>query len=328
MYIVFQIIIYYDDCAGLRIRLNVSILTFRFRAIFFFCGLPDDRRPVAVSIISQKQPELLNSLVVLYNDQEIRTFTACLSPLHFNVSKHFELIQWFELNRILGVDYFIVYNHSTVEYTDYIIDHYVNEGWVKVIQWSVPDNDLHYYGQMAMINDCLYRNKRISRFMLNTDIDEFIAAKRGKGTLQELITALPQGVCEYNMRSSFLITETAGEFAGKESAKELHLDVLLKQSRRGYIFPANVRSKYIANTTCIDTAGIHFNWKYENTKPDFQRYYVMPRDALVFHFRDKPVATQGKEVRETDIYKFQIQLISNARKRWKKIKSEGKIILS
>ena len=305
----------------------MSLFDFRFRAIFFFCGTPDNRRPVAVSVISQKQPELLNSLNVLYNDKEIRTFTVCLSPLHFNVSKHFELIQWLELSKILGVDYFLVYNHSTVGHIDYILNHYANEGWIKVIQWDIPDNDLHYFGQMAMLNDCLFRNKGISKYILNTDIDEFIVARRGVGTLHALITDLPPNICEYNFRSSFLITESIGEYAGKESAKELHLDVLLKLSRREYIFPENVRSKYIANTTCIDTAGIHFNWKYETTDSDFQRYYVMPRDALVFHFRDKPVARKGKEVKETGIYRFQSQLIGNVRKRWQKITREGKVSL-
>ena len=63
-------------------------------------------------------------------------FTAWLSPLHFNVSKHYELIQWFELNRILIVDYFLVYNYSTVEQTDEVLMHDAKEAWEKIIQWG------------------------------------------------------------------------------------------------------------------------------------------------------------------------------------------------
>ena len=266
--------------------------------------------------------------MINYNDQEIRTFTACLSPLHFNTSKHFELIQWFELNKILDVDYFIVYNYSTVGYTDYILNHYANEGWIIVIQWDIPDSDLHYHGQMAMINDCLYRNKKISRFIINTDIDEFIVSTQRKNSLQEFVNEMPAKFCEYNIRSSFLISETDEEFPGKDTAKVLHLDALLKQLRREYIFPENVRSKYIANTTCIDTAGIHFNWKYAATNPDLERYYVMPRDALLFHFRDRPLATHGKEVKETALLEYQNQLITSVRRRWKKINKDGKLILT
>ena len=31
---------------------------------------------------------------------------------------------------------------------------------------------------------------------------------------------------------------------------------------------------------------------------DLKRHYVMPRDALVFHFRDRPLATRGTEVKK------------------------------
>ena len=264
---------------------------------------------------------------IVYNDKEVRNFTICLSPLHFKHSVHYELIQWFELNKILGTEYFFVYNYTTVGHTDYILNHYVKEGWVKVIQWNVPDSDVHYNGQIAMINDCLFRNYNISKFIINTDIDEFIVPRRGINNLTSLMKALPQNYCEYNIRSSFLVSESKHMYEQKKVAKQLHLDVLLKQLRREYIFPKNVRSKYIANTSCVETAGVHFNWKYKSDNEELQKYHVMPQDALLFHYRKEPLAKDVKEVEEKAVYKFHTELINNVKQRWRKISSEGKILL-
>ena len=273
------------------------IFSCRFRPVFF-CPVPNQRKPLFVSIISQKQPELLNSLKVLYNVEETNHFTVCLSPLYFNVSIHYELVQWLELNKILGVNHFFVYNYSTVGNTDVILNHYANEGWLKVIPWHIPNSDLHNYGQMAMINDCLFRNYKSSKYIINTDMDEYIVPRRGIRNLMSLVKEFPSNYCEYNVRSSFLVSQLNTDYDGKEEAKQMHLDVLLKLLRREYIFPKNVRSKYIANTSCIDTAGIHYNWKYRTGDAKLQRYHVMPHDALLFHFRDEPVARNGREVEE------------------------------
>ena len=175
---------------------------------------------------------------------------------------------------------------------------------------------------MAMINDCLFRNRKISRFIINTDIDEYIVPRRGLSTLDELIKELPPNRCEYNFRSSFLVTGPSENFSEKETAKELHLDVLLKLFRRQYIFPQTARSKYIANTTCIDTAGVHLNWKYTIPDVEYQKYHVLTQDALVFHYRKSPLAKDGLEVEEKAMIKFQAHLIENVLKRWQKIKKK------
>ena len=158
-------------------------------------------------------------------------------------------------------------------------------------------------------------------------MDEYIVPRRGIRNLMSLVKEFPSNYCEYNVRSSFLVSQLNTDYDGKEEAKQMHLDVLLKLLRREYIFPKNVRSKYIANTSCIDTAGIRYNWKYRTGDAKLQRYHVMPHDALLFHFRDEPVARNGREVEEKAIYKYHIQLINNVKRRWKKINSEGKITL-
>lgn len=301
-----------------------------FKTVFLFCALPDDQIPVYLSIIPNdprlSKPVRLHRLPVLYQPKELRNFTVCLSPIFFNNSIEYELVQWFEINRLLGVDLFMVYTYSTHPGTDEILSHYEKEGWVKVIPWKLPRHtDLHYYGQNAAINDCLIRNYRISRYMVNIDIDELIVPRKGMTSLNELMTSLPNTHCEYSVRSTFMGAESKAVYEGKQKARELNLNFLLRITRREYIFDKNVRSKYIVNTTCIDTVGIHYCWKYRNGTAETQRYHVMPRDALVFHFRSEPVMKSGKEIEEKAVYKYFKQLIPNAKLRWDKIKAERKI---
>lgn len=291
-----------------------------YKTVFLYCPLPDDNIPVYVSIIPITDPVRLHRLPVMHHPKQLRNFTVCLSPLFFNYSIEYELVQWFEINRLMGAGLFLVYNFTTVGRTDEILTHYEREGWIKVIQWHPPVySDLHYYGQLAMMNDCLFRSYKISKYMVNIDIDELIIPRKGKTTWTELMGSLPHDSCEYSFRSTLMPTESKDVFEGKQRARELNLAFLLRMSRREYIFDKTVRSKYIVNTTCIDTVGIHFCWKYRNGTADTQRYHVTPRDALTYHFRNEPVSKKGKEIEEKAVYKYHKQLIDNAKARWENI---------
>ncbi|XP_045184302.2 beta-1,4-galactosyltransferase galt-1-like [Mercenaria mercenaria] len=297
-----------------------------YKTVFLYCPLPDDNIPHHVSIIPIKKPARLHRLPVMYHPKMLRNFTVCLSPLFFNNSIANELVEWFEINKLMGADLFIVYNHTTFGRTDEILNHYEKEGWIKVIQWQPPVySDLHYFGQVAMMNDCLFRTYKISKYMVNIDIDELIIPRKGKTTWGELMTSFPQNFCEYSFRSTLMPFESKNVFEGKQRARELNLHFLLRMSRREYIFGKTVRSKYIVNTTCIDTVGIHYCWKYRNGTADTQRYHVTPRDSLTYHFRNEPVAKKGKEIEEKAVYKYHTQLIENAKARWEKINAERKL---
>lgn len=65
---------------------------------------------------------------------------------------------------------------------------FISSGLVEVIPWTVsrfvnvsrgwqPEQspgDLHYFGQIAALNDCLYRYMYQSRYVALQDIDELI----------------------------------------------------------------------------------------------------------------------------------------------------------
>ena len=122
-----------------------------------------------------------NTLSQLFN------FTMCLAPL-FKLDQHKQahrLIEWVDINRLLGADYFVVYNCSITTDVDRVLRMYMRDNIMEVVQWPLPINgfleeakigvpEIHYFGQQAALNDCLYRMKFISKYIINTDMDEFI----------------------------------------------------------------------------------------------------------------------------------------------------------
>ena len=58
-----------------------------------------------------------------------------------------------------------------------IIRHYVTSGVMEAVEWRLPFTDVslvHYFGQMAAINDCLYNSQYTSRYVVFHDFDELL----------------------------------------------------------------------------------------------------------------------------------------------------------
>lgn len=82
----------------------------------------------------------------------------------------------------------VIYNTSCGAELDRLLRVYSEEGFVEVVPWpinkhlvpshgwkfSLSGGDLHYFGQQATLNECIYRSMERSRYVLLNDIDEII----------------------------------------------------------------------------------------------------------------------------------------------------------
>ncbi|CAI5692612.1 uncharacterized protein si:zfos-464b6.2 isoform X1 [Oreochromis niloticus] len=114
-------------------------------------------------------------------------FTVCISTM-FDFTNVLQLVQSFEMLQLLGVNRVVVYKTSCSPETQRILDYYTHKGLVEVIPWSLsryvnvsrswlPEHgpgELHYFGQIPALNDCLYRYMYQSRYVALHDIDELI----------------------------------------------------------------------------------------------------------------------------------------------------------
>ena len=100
--------------------------------------------------------------------------------------------QAIETDRILGADKFTLYLHSASPEVLAIIRHYVTSGVMEAIEWRLPFTDaslVHYFGQLAAINDCLYSYQYTSRYVVFHDFDELLLP-RMHDTWNEMLEAI------------------------------------------------------------------------------------------------------------------------------------------
>ncbi|KAM3868375.1 uncharacterized protein ACN63O_008055 [Diretmus argenteus] len=116
------------------------------------------------------------------------TFTVCISNLFGNYNNVLQFVQTMEVYKLLGVQRVVIYNTSCGAELERVLLHYKDEGVLQIVQWPIdhflnpsrgwnfPEHsgDLHYYGQLTTLNDCIYRSMYRSKYLLLNDIDEII----------------------------------------------------------------------------------------------------------------------------------------------------------
>ncbi|XP_048861103.1 beta-1,4-galactosyltransferase galt-1-like [Brienomyrus brachyistius] len=115
-------------------------------------------------------------------------FTVCISNLFGTYNNVLQFVQTLEVYKLLGIQKVVIYNTSCGPDLDKVLQYYREEGTLEIHQWPIDQflnpskgwkfqrdkGDLHYYGQLTTLNDCIYRNMYRSKYLLLNDIDEII----------------------------------------------------------------------------------------------------------------------------------------------------------
>ncbi|CAL8363806.1 unnamed protein product [Merluccius merluccius] len=171
---------------------------FDYGTMDIFCLLPaecPDPSHVAVSVVGAPAEKELRYLEVQnrepISDDFPHDFTICISTM-FDFSNVLQLIQSMEMLRLLGVTKVVVYKTSCNAHTQKVLDYYESTGFMDVIAWPLSSRlnvsrgwqpadspgQLHYFGQIAALNDCMYRYMYLSRYIGLHDIDEIIIPQK------------------------------------------------------------------------------------------------------------------------------------------------------
>ena len=117
---------------------------------------------------------------------------VCVKPIHFDYNKTGELIEFVELNRLLGVAHFTLYNDTMSDEVACVLRRYAANSSsssssssvkVSVLEWKLnvaSQSDIRTEGLFAALNDCLYRNMLRVQYLALIDFDEFIVPKRNR----------------------------------------------------------------------------------------------------------------------------------------------------
>ncbi|XP_045193716.2 uncharacterized protein LOC123549585 isoform X2 [Mercenaria mercenaria] len=303
----------------------------RYNAVLFQCMLPQSvELPTHVSLVSRSCETPMNLLDIQYVRSpyvDKHRFTVCLSPLNFRYNRDYEIIEWVELNRILGADKFIIYNYSSAINVARVLDYYSERGLTEVVQWNLPvgvdtwprENktvEIYYFGQIAALHDCLYRNKGVSEFIVNLDVDEFIIPHGINVTKwSDMLMQLKQDSNVYLFRNTFFKKEWNNvgiEIQNKSLVDKHRLVTLQKLQHETEIFSPRSRSKYFAKADGVFQVMIH-------EVPWMKNAYVPIEIRLLHHYRDWETLDDPPNVKVLDKtvpQKFGQLLIKNVQTVW------------
>uniref|UniRef100_A0A667XBL0 Glycosyltransferase family 92 protein n=1 Tax=Myripristis murdjan TaxID=586833 RepID=A0A667XBL0_9TELE len=116
-------------------------------------------------------------------------FTVCLSNMFNHYDNVLQFVQAMELYRLLGAQRVVIYKNNCSSTMERVLHYYINQvGLVEVLPWPVDAHikvssswlmsespgDLHYYGQIPALNDCVHRYMYQTQYLLLHDPDEVI----------------------------------------------------------------------------------------------------------------------------------------------------------
>ena len=183
-----------------------------YHACYVLCPLPGHKPynskenfiPDFVSIIPISSPNTnITNILPVINSKNGGTGTykvnktdigVCVKPLHSYYNHVVDLIEFIELNMILGVTKFIFYNETMSPDVSCVLNYYKNiHKSVSVMAWNLGEylnsHEIQNRAVLASWNDCVYRNMNEFNYLMTIDIDEYIIPHR-HDNIQEMITHL------------------------------------------------------------------------------------------------------------------------------------------
>ncbi|KAI8435898.1 hypothetical protein MSG28_004090 [Choristoneura fumiferana] len=211
---------------------------------------------------------------------------VCVKPFHYSYARDSWLVEWFELNRLLGASHFYMYNESLSTQVACVLDRYRREGLVTLLQWKLPlvsKVEIRTEGQFAAFNDCLYRSMSSAGWLLVIDVDEVVLPRRER-TLPALLTALRSSYNPPSRAPSAFLFRNAFFYLRWKDDAEAPAPLLTARKTRRWAAPHAIknRSKYALRPTDAVELGNHFIWELA---PGASAVGVPTDRALLHHYR-------------------------------------------
>ncbi|XP_075195552.1 uncharacterized protein LOC142296160 [Anomaloglossus baeobatrachus] len=295
---------------------------FPYETANLLCPSPPDCDYTYISVYTNRTKDL-NQIPMFEISKDLigsfsANFTVCISTFYGKFNNVLQLTQTIEMYKLLGASRVTIYNTSCGDHVDKVLRHYIQEGVVEVIPWPVDkflktskkwkyvdglDSDIGYYGQVASLNDCMYRNMFKSEYVLLNDIDEIIIPVK-YWDWPALMRNLQK---RYPATSVFRFENHAFPSMSQASGFNLwsHIpgDNILQHPYREPSDNLSIKPrKMIMNPRKVTQTLIHSAAKSKGRSTDVSR-----QDAILFHCKKN----RKKEILETDWIKDDIILRYN-----------------
>ncbi|XP_075682367.1 beta-1,4-galactosyltransferase galt-1-like [Rhinoderma darwinii] len=310
----------------LQVKAKIDVLRetfgFPFVTVNLLCESPPECEYVYMSVHTNRSKNLNQVPVFQIQKDHVGSFSdnfsVCISSFYGKYNNVLQVIQAIEMYKLLGASKVTIYNNSCHDKVDKVLRHYIQEGVVDVIQWPIDrflrtstkwkyveglNSDIGYYGQVAALNDCLYRNMYKSEFVLLNDIDEIILPVK-YWDWTSLMKSLQK---QYPNTSVFRFENHVFPSSVKEPGfnpwnQIPGINILQHFYREPGDYMSMKPRKMIVNPLKITQTTIHYVLKGEGYSAD-----VSGRDAILFHCKNK----RNQSIPEKDLIKDEIILRYN-----------------
>lgn len=277
----------------------------RYSACFVMCPLRSNMSiPTTVSVVARLKDSPANMLSVInnfnesiwkqssiYNNAPLGKFGVCVKPLHFEYNKEMPILEFIELNRLMGVDHFTFYNHTIGPQVSCILQDYQSKGIVTLLPWKLPmlsQKEIRTEGLFAALNDCLYRSMYRFSHILLIDLDEYIIPNYND-TIPQLIDYLnhrlnTRSTGSFSFQNAFFYLQWQDDSQVYDFSDPIssNLVTMKKTRRKTKLHPHKQRSKYICRPELVVETGNHFVWEFI---PGHGTLNVPADAAILHHYR-------------------------------------------
>ncbi|XP_076363256.1 beta-1,4-galactosyltransferase galt-1-like [Tachypleus tridentatus] len=289
----------------------------KYSAVYFICHWPRNKPP-PILISLRHNPTSVESTKLSVHIGRQNNFSetennmaVCARPFFGPFNNTLALAEFIAVYIILGVHHFTFYNYQISNETQIFISSLQEQGFqIELLPWSLPHSVIKKtwaYGQLASIQDCIYRNMFDYKYVALVDIDEFIFP-RSHQTLQEMIMSMPVKTwSNLVFRNSFFCNQHPDDIRYPDI--DIPLKTLKRVIREKTIWSPYARSKLIVRPSKITTCGIHFVWKHLKA---WNSLVVSPQVSILHHYRPN-LCTKDYSKLKVDKYvlKFKSQLLNS-----------------
>ncbi|GAB1603592.1 beta-1,4-galactosyltransferase galt-1-like [Argonauta hians] len=298
----------------------------KFGGWIYSCMVPTGIPLIEVVYLSINTQNILApltkmNLITLNKTGAKKMFGVCIPPLFGSVGMT-QLVQFLELNRILGASHFHFYLHNTSSSARLILNHYVKINLATIFEWELPsvtNNKIWYHGQLLAIQDCLYRNMANFQFLLFSDLDEFVIPRktytwpRLVNYMKDLNKNRTENNLGYSFKSAFF-----DPLQTPDPSQQFSYLQRLHRSKS----VSKIRTKVMVQPDKVFELGIH-----HVSKPIFENLtvtHISPDIAMIHHYRKcerrfEPKMRCEPKFRDATILKYTKQLHINYNQRIKEL---------
>ena len=239
-------------------------------------------------------------------------YVVCIHGSLRNFNNHHRFVEHVEVNRMFGADHYVLYNNTGSQALRDYIDFYIDQGFMELHDWHFPKSihGHHYFGQISLITDCMYRFMYRTQFLALIDLDEFIVPRKHNSWEAMLNTS------SCNNHSAVLFRNVFFNLANPDD-KAYNLNMSSNQSQ-GFVtlrksvrdikpFNCRVRSKIMIQPHDVSMPNIHYGSPRVGGKSCCMNITL----GLLHHYRAYKIQKNENVSRDPFMFRFASKIIQS-----------------